>query len=213
MGKFKPRLFLLFLLIIILLAGGWLLARGASRTRMEQAGALLTQARPQTVVAAWNGNTITAGDVQYQLALDALADPAIQDGEADAQAVLDGLLTDAMVQAEAERLGIAASDEEAAAFLAYQKQMYDSYPELAQSVDDYCRGAGITLEQYWTLYEQLAGTILTKQLYRNWYYEQFTAQNGADAVQEGEAREQAYQAHLQQLFAEHQSEITYYPLS
>ena len=204
---------MLFLLIIILLAGGWLLARGASRTRMEQAGALLTQARPQTVVAAWNGNTITAGDVQYQLALDALADPAIQDGEADAQTVLDGLLTDAMVQAEAERLGIAASDEEAAAFLAYQKQMYDSYPELAQSVDDYCRGAGITLEQYWTLYEQLAGTILTKQLYRNWYYEQLAAQNSADAVQDSEAREQAYQAHLQQLFAEHQSEITYYPLS
>lgn len=204
------------IIIIAALGGGILISRGVEQRQMEQVGALLTQAWPETVVASYNGADVTAGDVQYWLALNGLADPAIRDTSIDAQDILDRLLTDKIIVAEAERLGVAPDEAEVAEFIAYQKEMYETYPEAAQSIDDYCAGAEMTLEEYWAMFESTAKVILTKQYYRVYFNEQYAAAQSSNAVESSPgsaALSDAYQAHCRQLLADKQSEITYYDLS
>ena len=111
-----------------------------------------------------------------------------------------------MLLEEAERLGQTAKQEEIKHYLETSKNVWKSDEEVQQNLDDYCAGAGITIEDYWAEIENNAPVMLTKWKLSNYVMETYLAEHpDADQTMQNEYWE-TYKA---QLLEQHRGEIIY----
>ena len=107
---------------------------------------------------------------------------------------------------EAEKRGLTATKEEIAQFLAGQKRAYEESTEVKASLDEYCAGAGMTIEEYWALLEQYAPETVTRQKLKGEILESYRAEH-PDASEEDVSA--AWNAYEQALLDQHRSEIVW----
>jgi FKBP-type peptidyl-prolyl cis-trans isomerase (trigger factor) len=132
--------------------------------RIGQARQSADAAADEEVLAYYKKTPITRAMVAYQQKVDAERDEALRYNESEAE-IVDRLLAGLVMLDEAEAQGIAATDAEIEAFMTAQKDNYEKFPEASAMIDDYCKGAGMTLDEYWAdLEEQAYGTISRQKL-------------------------------------------------
>ena len=79
--------------------------------------------------------------------------------------VVDEIVGNLILAQEAERLGLGATDEEVAAQLEATRQWYEENETVRMRIDDFCEGAGISVEDYYGLLAvQLPNTIARAKL-------------------------------------------------
>ena len=80
--------------------------------------------------------------------------------------IIRDIVSNIVLKEEAERHGLKASEEEIAEQLEIQKNMYAESEFAKKVVDDFCEGAGLSLDAYYEMIEeQLSDTITRSNLY------------------------------------------------
>lgn len=90
----------------------------------------------------------------------------------------DLIIENIVVEQKAVEMGLEVTDEEVANEIEFQKQNYDNVPQYKEIVDDYCLGAGITLDQFFSeLSESLKSTMSRTKL-RDYVVGEYLAETG-----------------------------------
>lgn len=113
---------------------------------------------------------------------------------------------------EAKRLGVEATAEEITATVQTSQEAYEMYPETKKFLDEYCEGAGITIDQYFDLMEEDAYSTITKQKLKDEIGRQYCQENVLEFTKINPPQEMmdAIDAYLEDLFEQYRSEIVYY---
>lgn len=169
-----------------------------------------------TVLAEYKDFKVTQGMVNFQKRAANLAgdNTNIEASDYTKDAIIDRLLIGRMLVEEAESRGVAATKAEMEDNLSSLKASYNDYPEVKKQVDEYCSGAGLSIDEYWTQvydqsYDQISRTNLRILLGKDFCKE--TGYDGSvdDALMTDEF-DQYYNDHRAQLLKEHQSDVKYY---
>lgn len=125
--------------------------------------------------------------------------------------VVDSIIEGMMMVEEAERLGLAATQDEINSLVEGTKLNYE-IAEVKELLDEYCAGAGITIEQYYDLVEENAPAIIAKQKLRNELGKMFYRENELEYANLNPPSEmlQYIEDYIDQLFEVNQDKITYY---
>ena len=207
----KTRLFAILGAAAILVIALCVAVFGSGDSRLHRIGGAYGAEKSPDAVAVYKDLTVTAGMLDYQKKLNAEADEGLQRDETDRE-IIDRLITGELQVEEAERLGIAATDEEISQMIADLQETYATYPESAAAIDQFCEGAGMTLEEYWADVErQTYGTISRLKL-RNQVDREYCAAHGLEYTRVNQPQEvrDNFSAYLAELLEAHRDEITYY---
>lgn len=153
--KFIPFVTVVTLLFIGL---GIYVSASRSRTPMQMMGDAYATASSKTnapVVATFKDKQITQSVVDYEK-----QNMAVMNGNtsvSDKQA-LDHLLQNIAMLDEAERMGLSVTQDEVDYELSGQRKNYDEYEEVREIVDSFCKSAGITTEEYYSMCLSASGS-------------------------------------------------------
>lgn len=177
---------------------GELFKRNSSEKRLE-------------MVASYKGQIITVADLEMEMGLNELLPESENKSELDS---LNSLILKLVLLSEAEKLGLQAAPDEITEFVSGQKQFYEDVPEIAATVDDYCAGADMTLEEYWIDLAERAPRVITRNKVRNSffaeYFEENNLEHGQFISQEDQERiEAAYDEYCRQLLEQNKNDIVY----
>ena len=204
----KRTILILAAVIAVLLAGLAIAAANdvfpffhLGKTMREQADAS-DEAR---IVAQYGESVFTEEDVNLRLEMNRVSggDTAKKDTEEEA---VEQLAVGKMMLEEAEKLGLTATPGEIEQFLAEQKSAYEESAEIKTILDDYCAGAGMTIEEYWALLEAFAPETVTRQKLKGWILEDYRAEHPDASEKEVAA---AWNDYEQALLGQHRSEIVW----
>ena len=158
------------------------------------------------IVAQYGESAFTEKDVNLRLEMNRVTGGDMAEKDTPEEAV-EQLAVGKMLLEEAEGRGLTATEEEIAQYLAEQKGAYEASAEVKSCLDEYCAGAGMTIEDYWALLEQYAPETVTRQKLKGAILEAYRAEH-PDAA-EAEISE-AWNAYEQALLDQHRSEIVYH---
>lgn len=113
------------------------------------------------VVASFREYDFTERDINVRLAMNRATGGEMAEKDTTEE-VVEQLVIGKLMLDEAEKMGLTATDEEIASFISDQKEQYNSYPDLKKALDEYCAGAGITIEEHWAILEQSAPETVTR---------------------------------------------------
>lgn len=166
--KKSPKYVVVAAIVVVLLAtvvignavsDNFLLGELFSKSAKQQ------DSQDSNVVAEFKGVKITSKDIEREMKINELQNSSEKKSEAE---ILDDLILKQVYLAEAEKLGLLASAEEIETFLAEQKKSYEEYAEVASTIDEYCKGANMTLEEYWKDLEERAPRVIARnKVYNN----------------------------------------------
>lgn len=157
------------------------------------------------VIAQYGESVFTEKDVNLRLEMNRVTGGDMAEKDTEKEAV-EQLAVGRMLLEEAEKRGLTATKEEIAQFLAGQKRAYEESAEVKASLDEYCAGAGMTIEEYWALLEQYAPETVTRQKLKGEILESYRAEH-PDASEEDVSA--AWNAYEQALLDRHRSEIVW----
>ena len=131
---------------------------------------------------------------------------AVSDKEAVDQLLLNLIMLD-----EAERLGLSVSQEEVDAEFAAQKKNYEDFPEVQAYIDEYCKTAGITLDDYYAAIQDQLPRVILRQKLCNALGQAYCAEHGLEFTKVNPPEQmQAYvENYLSGLLDSYRNDITY----
>ena len=157
------------------------------------------------VIAQYGDSAFTEKDVNLRLEMNRVTGGDMAEKDTEREAV-EQLAVGKMLLEEAKQRGLTATPEEIAQFLAEQKSAYEASPEVKTYLDEYCVGAGMTIEEYWALLEAFAPETVTRQKLKGEILEAYRAEH--PAAEEAEVTA-AWNAYEQALLDQHRSEIVW----
>lgn len=162
------------------------------------------------IVATYHDQSITAATLEFHKHTRALLLDAPAEGYSDSQ-IIQMLLEDMMLVEEAESRGLAATNEEIEALVQEQRTNYE-IPEVKAYLDEYCLGAEISIEDYFSYVEQIAPSYLSKQKLRNEIGRQYCEEHGLEFTNINPPQEMldAIEAYIDELFEANKGDIVYY---
>lgn len=207
MKKRRLGIALLVLVLLALLTGYLIWGRDPSREEVL-GGAYLDANKNQDIVATYKENSITQGQIDSRETANDMADSPDVQAMTDRE-ITDSIITGFMLLEEAEDRGLAATAAEIEDTIVLLKGQYDEYPETKTSIDDFCRSAVITIDQYWlqvedTMYGSISRSNLKAALraeYEAGEWTPYSEEPDFDA---------AYEAYRTDLLAENSEFITYF---
>ena len=127
------------------------------------------------------------------------------------QAALDQLLINLIMLDEAERRGLSVSQEEVDSEFAAQKKNYEDYPEVQAYIDEYCKAAGITLDDYYAAIQEQLPRVILRQKLRNALGQEYCAEHGLEftKVNPPEQMQSYVENYLDGLLDTYRRDITY----
>lgn len=134
------------------------------------------------VVASFREYDFTEKDINVRLAMNRATGGEMAEKDTTEE-VVEQLVIGKLMLDEAEKMGLTATEEEVERELSNLKEGYNSTPEAKEMIDEYCAGAGITLEEYWAEIEQSMPDLVSRGKLQNAMYEAFLAEH-PDASQE-----------------------------
>lgn len=114
------------------------------------------------IVAQYGESVFTEKDVNLRLEMNRVTGGKLAEKDTEEEAIEQLAVCEIMLE-EAETLGLTATPEEIAQFLTEQKNTYKEDVAVKSYLDEYCAGAGMTIEDYWTLLEATAPETVTRQ--------------------------------------------------
>lgn len=183
----------------------------SDESKMTSAGEYLSDsmhANASAVAAVYNGHEILVSDIQYANNIEATVGTGEQKTDL---AVINELIQGIIMVEEAERRGLAATEAEIQEMVDMAKEAY-TIPSGKELLDDYCAGAGITLEEYYARLRSQAPTIIAKQKLIDAIGEAYCQEKGIPFTKVNQPPEvqEAVDAYMAELFAAHQDEIEYF---
>ena len=157
------------------------------------------------VIAQYGEYIFTEKDVNMRLEMNRATGGEMAKKES-VEAAVEQLAIGKMMLEEADKLSLTATSEEIEQFLTEQKNTYKEDATVKSYLDDYCAGAGMTIEDYWTLLEASAPEMVTRQKLKGKMMEDYREEH-PDASNEEVTT--AWYAYEQALLDQHRSEITY----
>lgn len=169
-----------------------------------------SMAAGSNVAAVYHGQEVSMETVEYYRKARSGAD--VQEISLSDRDILDEILQNMILTEEAEARGLAATEEEVDAQIELQKQWYEEYDAVRDSVDSFCAGAGIQVEAYYEiLREQLPRQIARAKLFQQLGEEWCAAHNTAyDASSPSKEMTEAVNRQLDELIAERMKEAAIY---
>ena len=130
----------------------------------------------------------------------------------DAQALNRRLRNLAMLE-EAERRGLTVTQEEVNYELNGQRQLYADEEGVREMLDDYCENAGVTIEQHFSMQEELMPHYILRQKLRDALGQEYCAQHGLEFTRVNPPQEMLdyLSRYLEGLLDTYRADITYYP--
>ena len=206
--KKKTAIILCSVLAVIIVCSICVVSFGDEISFLKSLG-ISSKQSDDTVLAEYKDFKVTQGMVNFQKRAANLAgdNTNIEASDYTKDAIIDRLLIGRMLVEEAESRGVAATKAEMEDNLSSLKASYNDYPEVKKQVDEYCSGAGLSIDEYWTQvydqsYDQISRTNLRILLGKDFCKE--TGYDGSDEF------DQYYNDHRAQLLKEHQSDVKYY---
>lgn len=165
---------------------------------------------PDNIVAAYHDNVITKSVIEHQRNMRSL----LQDGSADNLSdyqLVNLLVRNMMIQEEAERLGVSATQAEIDTFIEETKRTFE-YPEVEEAMDEYFRSAGITIDEYFKLLKESAPDLIATEKLRVEIGRQYCEKHGLVFSSNNPSQEMldAVDAYIEELFEANKDEIVYY---
>ncbi len=164
-----------------------------------------------TIVAKYNGEAITAATVAYQKNMNILRnDEAAAKNDTDIE-IINNIIESMILYEEAVRQGFAATEEEVDALMQNAARAYE-IPEGKEMLDAFCKGAGITIEEYFEIYrEQLPRTIARQKL-KDEIGRQYCEEHGLEFTKTNPPAEmvEAQRAYVADLFEKNKDKIEYF---
>ena len=187
-----------------------LLEIGAYFRDFQNSKNLLIDDGKENLAAEYHESKITKAELEFRKRIQGLLDGESSEKLSDHQ-VIDVIVKGIMQVEEAERLGISATQAEIDSMMQEQKRNYE-IPEVKEYLDDHCKGAEITIEEYFSYLEQHAPIYISRQKLQNKIGEQFCAENGLEFTNINPPQEMldAIDAYIEELFEAHKGEIVYY---
>ena len=160
------------------------------------------------VLATFQGQKVTASMVSYKQEAASMtysSDGSIHADKPPEKEVVDQILRAMILLYEAERAGLAATEEQINADIEEQKRIAAEYPEVREQLETYWEAAGMTEETYWTHLRQSSYEGLTVANFRAVLMTEYE-----EAGMTEEEAKAAYEAYKNGLIETHQDQITYY---
>lgn len=162
---------------------------------------------PNDAVASYHGEYITDAQVAYQREMGQLTSGAVM---SDTE-IIEDLVMGFMMKEEAARLEVTATQEEIDAMMDSQRANYD-HPDIKPMIDEYCEGAGITVEEYYQIIAEEIPGVITKQKLRDEIGRQYCEEHGIEFTKINPPQEMvdAIDDYIQELFEQNKQDIVYY---
>ena len=127
------------------------------------------------------------------------------------QDAVDQLLINLIMLDEAERRGLSVSQEEVDSEFAAQKKNYEDFPEVQAYIDEYCKAAGITLDDYYAAIQDQLPRVILRQKLRNALGQEYCAEHGLEftKVNPPEQMQTYVENYLDGLLDTYRRDITY----
>ena len=210
----RKKIIPIILAAALLLAGlGIYVSANRSRTQMQLMGQAYAEASGRTddpVIAAFKGTEIRQSRIDYEKQIMTVMEGRTTAG--DAQALNRRLRNLAMLE-EAERRGLTVTQEEVNYELNGQRQLYADEEGVREMLDDYCENAGITIEQHFSMQEELMPHYILRQKLRDALGQEYCAQHGLEFTRVNPPQEMLdyLSRYLEGLLDTYRADITYYP--
>ena len=162
------------------------------------------------LAATYHDNIITKSTLDLQRKTRILLLNESVDNLSDYQ-IVNMLVKNMMLLEEAERLGLTATQAEIDSLVEDTKRNYE-LPEIKKVLDDYCRGAEISIDDYFALIEDYAPSIIAKQKLRIEIGRQYCEKNGLEFFTNNPSQEMldAIEDYFDTLFEQNKDQIVYY---
>ena len=163
------------------------------------------------VVAKYNGTDITSTDVNYQRNANVMrseSDAAKNKTDLD---IINNIIKNLILLEEAEQRGLSATESEIEELMQNAKLGY-SMPEGKKIIDDFCKGAGISYEEYLEIYRNQLPRTIARQKLIDVVGKQFCEANGLVFTKVNPPKEMvaAQELYIQELFEKNKDKIEYY---
>ena len=167
--------------------------------------------RDTTIIASYNGHDITADMVEYQRKMNVIRSAETAKEYNTDIDVTNRIIENIIIEEEAEKLGLAATDTEIEEMVTNAICAY-SIPEGKAAMDAYCEGAGITLDKYLELLREQAPHTIARQKLKDVVGKQYCEENGLTFTKVNPPKEmlQAQETYIEELFKKHKADIVYY---
>ncbi len=216
----KKRLAIILgsILVVAIIVSVCAISFGDGVSLLESLGIISKTHNDDTVVAEYNGFKVTQAMIDTQRSAGNLAG---DDTQSDAnmkddsdRAIIDRLITGQMLTDEAEARGVAATQEEMDENLATLKGAYEQYDDVKKMIDDYCKGAGISIDEYWKqVYDQSYGRISRTNLKLalcKEYCSEIGYTGDYEEMMQTEEFDNYYNEYRAELLSSHSADIQYY---
>ena len=163
---------------------------------------------PEEVVAEYKSQPILASQLSQWSELYQLM--GTQQPPSD-QELLRQLVENMVLEEEAKRRGLAATQDEIDDMVQSVKDSYE-LPEGKEILDNYCKNAGITLEQYFDQVREVAPSILARRKLENALGEEYCQEHGLEYTTVNPSKEltEAVDQAIEELVQTQAGEIQYY---
>lgn len=159
------------------------------------------------VVAEYNGMTIHSSILAQQREIYRLTDTQPPSD----REIIDQIIEKKILEEEASRQGLSATQAEIDEMVQSVKDSYE-LPDGKKILDDYCQGAGITLEEYFDLVREQAPSILARRKLETALGEEYCQKHGMEYTKVNPPKEmtEAVDLAIEELVQAHADEIQYY---
>lgn len=181
---------------------------GQARTAAEAAG--------DEALAFYKETPITRAMIKYQQSVDAEREESLRFNESERE-IVDRLLAGLIMLDEAKAQGLEATDSEIEDYVNTLKENYEKSPQAAQIVDDYCKGAGITIDDYWADLQSQAYATISRQKLKDYVTQAYCKEVGytgdTHTAEYVELATKAIDAYRQELLKTYAADIRYEKVS
>ena len=159
------------------------------------------------VVAEYNGMTIHSSILAQQREIYRLTDTQPPSD----REIIDQMIEKKILEEEAARQGLSATQAEIDEMVQSVKDSYE-LPDGKKILDDYCQGAGITLEEYFDLVREQAPSILARRKLETALGQEYCQEHGLEYTKVNPPKEmtEAVDQAIEELVQAHADEIQYY---
>ena len=125
--------------------------------------------------------------------------------------IVNGIAKNLILYEEAVRLGFSATEAEVEALIENAKLAY-TIPEGKKIADDFCKGAGITFEEYLDIYRKQLPQSIARQKLIDAVGKKYCEANGLEFTKVNPPKEMldAQEAYKCELFDKHRDKIEYF---
>lgn len=164
------------------------------------------------IALEFHGNVILMATVEYNRNLNFMRDEETAEDYQTDYDIVNSIVMDILLKEEAQRQGLMPTQEDVDAYMESLRSTIESSDGVRESIETYCAGAGITLEEYYTLVEELAPGMIAKQNLRDAFHRQWCEDNGVEYTKVNPPAEmvEAREAYFDELFETYRDDIVYY---